>query len=106
MILELDYETVSALESALLLAEITRARDAKAWRTVAYSQGVSEQSREAKELAAFFRRQTTRYRTAMDALQKAQRKAYMSDYKFPIACGFVQEKGRRCCNTKRPKEKS
>lgn len=96
MILRLDYETVSALESALIVAEVTRARDAKAWRKVAesqgaYSQGASEHSREAGELAAFFRRQANRYRTAMDALQKAQREAHIPDSKFPSDCEFAQK---------------
>ena len=35
MLIELDYETVSALESALIVAEDSKMRDAKDWRSPA-----------------------------------------------------------------------
>ena len=73
MLIELDYETVSALESALIVAENSKIRDAKDWGNIAESMGASEKSREAEELAAFCREQADRYRRAMDALQKAKK---------------------------------
>ena len=35
MLMELDYETVSALESALIVAEDSKMRDAKDWANIA-----------------------------------------------------------------------
>lgn len=43
MLMELDYETVSALESALIVAEDSKMRDAKDWANIAESLGASEQ---------------------------------------------------------------
>ena len=51
--MELDYETVSALESALIVAEDSKMRDAKDWANIAESLGASEQRRAADNLAAF-----------------------------------------------------
>ena len=73
MLIELDYETVSALESALTVAEVSKARDAKDWGNIAESMGASEQSQAAADLAAFCRGQANRFRKAMDALQKAKK---------------------------------
>ena len=53
MLMELDYETVSALESALIVAEDSKMRDAKDWANIAESLGASEQRRAADNLAAF-----------------------------------------------------
>ena len=39
MLMELDYETVSALESALIVAEDSKMRDAKDWANIAESLG-------------------------------------------------------------------
>ena len=41
MLMELDYETVSALESALIVAEDSKMRDAKDWANIAESLGAS-----------------------------------------------------------------
>ena len=73
MLIELNYETVSALESALIVAEDSKMRDAKDWGNIAESMGASEQSQAAWELAAFCRKQADRYRKAMDALQVAKK---------------------------------
>ena len=66
MLMELDYETVSALESALIVAED--------WANIAESLGASEQRRAADNLAAFCGGQANSYRKAMDALQQAKKK--------------------------------
>lgn len=73
MLIELDYETVSALESALIAAEVSKTHDGKHWANIAESLGASEKSREAEELAAFCRKQANSYRKAMDALQTAKK---------------------------------
>ena len=73
MLIEMDYETLSALESALIAAEVSKARDAKDWGNIAESMGASEQSQAAADLAAFCRGQANRFRKAMDALQKAKK---------------------------------
>ena len=73
MLIELDYETVSALESALIVAEDRKMRDAKDWGNIAESMGASEQSQTAEELAAFCRKQANSYRKAMDVLQTAKK---------------------------------
>ena len=73
MLIELDYETVSALESALIVAEVIRAQDAQDWAKMAGSQGAAEQSQEVAKLAAFCRKQSNSYRKAMDALQTAKK---------------------------------
>ena len=73
MLIELDYDTVSALESALIAAEVSKTHDAENWANIAESLGASGKSREAEELAAFCRDQADRYRKAMDALQKAKK---------------------------------
>ena len=73
MLIELDYETVSALESALIVAEDSKMRDAKAWGNIAESMGASKQRQAAEDLAAFCRKQADRYRKAMDALQVAKK---------------------------------
>ena len=52
MLIELDYETVSALESALIVAEVIRAQDAQDWAKMAGSQGAAERRQTAEELAA------------------------------------------------------
>ena len=41
MLIELDYETVSALESALIAAEDSKMRDAKDWGNIAESMGAA-----------------------------------------------------------------
>lgn len=73
MLIELDYETVSALESALIAAEVSKTHDAKDWGKMADRQGAPEQRQAAEELAVFCRKQADRYRRAMDALQKAKK---------------------------------
>ena len=73
MLIELDYETVSALESALIVAEDSKMRDAKDWGNIAESMRASEQSQEVAKLAAFCRKQSNSYRKAMDALQTAKK---------------------------------
>ena len=78
MLIELDYVTISALESALIVAEAAEERHAKEWSKMAGSMGAPEQSRAAGELAAFSRRQADRFRKTMDALQKAQKEAPVS----------------------------
>lgn len=75
MLMELDYETVSALESALIVAEDSKMRDAKDWANIAESLGASEQRRAADNLAEFCRGQADSYHKALDALQQAKRKA-------------------------------
>lgn len=74
MLMELDYETVSALESALIVAEDSKMRDAKDWANIAESLGASEQRRAADNLAAFCGGQADRYRKAMDALQRGKKR--------------------------------
>lgn len=74
MLMELDYETVSALESALIVAEDSKMRDAKDWANIAESLGASEQRRAADNLAAFCGGQANSYRKATDALQQAKKK--------------------------------
>ena len=64
---------MSALESALIVAEDRKMRDAKDWGNIAESMGASEQSQAAWELAAFCRKQANSYRKAMDALQVAKK---------------------------------
>ena len=61
MLIELDYETVSALESALIVAENSKIRDAKAWGNIAESMGASKQHQAAEDLAAFCRKQANSY---------------------------------------------
>lgn len=73
MLIELDYETVSALESALIAAEVSKTHDAQCWDKMAGRQGAPEQRQAAGELAAFCRKQADRYRRAMDALQVAKK---------------------------------
>ena len=79
MLMELDYETVSALESALIVAEDSKMRDAKDWANIAESLGASEQRRAADNLAAFCGGHADRYRKAMDALQRAKKGPSRSD---------------------------
>lgn len=79
MLIELDYETVSALESALIVAEDSKMRDAKDWGNIAESMGAANQRQAAEDLAAFCRKQANSYRKAMDALQTAKRRAPMPD---------------------------
>ena len=74
MLMDLDYETVSALESALIVAEDSKMRDAKDWANIAESLVASEQRRAADNLAAFCGGQANSYRKAMDALQQAKKK--------------------------------
>ena len=57
MLMDLDYETVSAVESALIVAEDSKMRDAKDWANIAESLGASEQRRAADNLAEFCRGQ-------------------------------------------------
>ncbi|MFQ9206008.1 MAG: hypothetical protein ACLR28_08855 [Flavonifractor plautii] len=73
MLMELDYETVSALESALIVAEDSKMLDAKDWANIAESLGASERSQAVENLAAFCRGQANSYRKAMDALQQAKK---------------------------------
>lgn len=73
MLIELDYETVSALESALIVAENSKIRDAKDWGNIAESMGASKQRQASEDLAAFCRKQANSCRKAMDALQKAKK---------------------------------
>lgn len=73
MLIELDYETVSALESALIVAENSKIRDAKDWGNIVVSMGASKQRQASEDLAAFCRKQANSYRKAMDALQKAKK---------------------------------
>ena len=73
MLIELDYETVSALESALIVAEDSKMRDARAWGNIAESMGASKQRQAAEDLAAFCRKQADRYLKVMDALQVAKK---------------------------------
>ena len=73
MLIELDYETVSALESALIVAKDSKMRDAKAVGHIAESMGAVNQRQAAEDLAAFCRKQADRYRKAMDALQVAKK---------------------------------
>ncbi|MFR4202646.1 MAG: hypothetical protein ACLT09_16955 [Flavonifractor plautii] len=72
MLMDLDYETVSALESALIVAEDSKMRDAKDWANIAESLGASEQRRAADNLAEFCRGQADSYHKALDALQQAK----------------------------------
>ena len=70
MLMELDYETVSAL----IVAEDSKMRDAKDWANIAESLGASEQRRAADNLAEFCRGQADSYHKALDALQQAKKK--------------------------------
>lgn len=79
MLMDLDHETVSALESALIVAEDSKMRDAKDWANIAESLGASEQRRAADNLAEFCRGQADSYRKAMDALQRAKKGPSRSD---------------------------
>ena len=79
MLMDLDHETVSALESALIVAEDSKMRDAKDWANIAESLGASEQRRAADNLAEFCRGQADRYRKAMYALQRAKKGPSRSD---------------------------
>ena len=74
MLMDLDHETVSALESALIVAEDSKMRDAKDWANIAESLGASEQRRAADNLAEFCRGQADSYHKARDALQQAKKK--------------------------------
>lgn len=74
MLMELDYETVSALESALIVAEDSKMRDAKDWANIAESLGASGTAPAGGNLAAFCGGQANSYRKAMDALQQAKKK--------------------------------
>ena len=73
MLIELDYDTISALESALIAAEVSKTRDAQDWAKMADAQGAPEQRQAAEDLAAFCRKQANSYRKAMDALQEAKK---------------------------------
>ena len=73
MLMDLDHETVSALESALIVAEDSKMRDAKDWANIAESLGASEQRRAADNLAEFCRGQADSYHKALDALQQAKK---------------------------------
>lgn len=75
MLMELDYETVSAL----IVAEDSKMLDAKDWANIAESLGASEQRRAADNLAEFCRGQADSYRKAMDALQRAKKGPSRSD---------------------------
>lgn len=79
MLMELDYETVSALESALIVAEDSKMRDAQDWAEMADNQGTQERRQAVENLAAFCRGQADRYRKAMDALQRAKKGPSRSD---------------------------
>ena len=70
MLMELDYETVSAL----IVAEDSKMLDAKDWANIAESLGASERSQAVENLAAFCQGQANSYRKAMDALQQAKKK--------------------------------
>ena len=73
MQIELDYETMAALESALGVAEANDARDAQSWAKLAGSQEMAGEWQTAEKLAAFFQAQAGRYRRALTALQRAKR---------------------------------
>lgn len=73
MLIELDYETMSALESALIVAEVNKTWDAKDWAKVAGFQVAPEHRQAAEELAAFCLGQAGRYRKALDALDRAKK---------------------------------
>ena len=75
MLMELDYETVSALESALIVAEDSKMLDAKDWANIAESLGASEQRRAADNLAAFCGGQADRYRKALQRAKKGPRRS-------------------------------
>ena len=72
MRIELDYEIVAALESALIVAEVSKAHDAKQWSDLAESMEAPEKRRAAENMAAFCQQQADSYRKAMAALQKAK----------------------------------
>lgn len=74
MLMELDYETVSALESALIVAEDSKMLYAKDWANIAESLGASERSQAVENLAEFCRGQADSYHKALDALQQAKKK--------------------------------
>ena len=74
MLMELDYETVSALESALIVAEDSKMLVANDWANIAESFVASERSQAVENLAAFCRGQANSYRKAIDALQQAKKK--------------------------------
>ena len=80
MLMDLDHETVSALESALIVAEDSKMRDAKDWANIAESLGASEQRRAADNLAEFCRGQADSYHKALDALQQAKKKGPRHSY--------------------------
>lgn len=73
MLIELDYETVSALESALIAAEVSKERDAKEWRNIAELLEASERRQNAEEMAEYCRKQADRFRATMAALQEAKK---------------------------------
>ncbi|MFQ9917444.1 MAG: hypothetical protein ACLRWQ_14625 [Flavonifractor plautii] len=79
MLMELDYETVSALESALIVAEDSKMRDAKDWPISPSPWGHRKQRRAADNLAAFCGGQANSYRKAMDALQQAKERPQSPD---------------------------
>lgn len=73
MLIEMDYETLSALESALIAAEVSKTHDADIWAKIADVQATPELRQAAENLAEFCRGQANRFRKAMDALQKAKK---------------------------------
>lgn len=72
MLIELDYETVSALEAALIVADIADSRYAINFERMAARETDAEARQEALELAAFNRRRAERFRKAQAALERAK----------------------------------
>ena len=75
MLIELDYETVAALESALIVAEISKTHDAEHWAKIADVQETPECRQAAEGMAAFCQGQADKYHWAMGVLQRAKKEA-------------------------------
>lgn len=75
MLIELDYETVAVLESALTVAEVSKTHDAQYWAKMADVQETPERRQAAEGVAAFCQGQADKYHWAMGVLQRAKKEA-------------------------------
>lgn len=75
MLIELDYDTVEAIVSGLIHAEVYHEHDAKQFAELAASQDSLERRQELENLADYHRRHADRFQRARVALLEAKKEA-------------------------------
>ena len=79
MLIELDYETVSALESALIVAEDSKMRDTKDWGNIAESMGHQNRARRRGNWRRFAGNRPTATARPWTPYRRQKRRAPMPD---------------------------